>query len=91
MEKTNDFIQRNPNMQMTINYWTTVGEYILTCHFGDAEDRENQLIKETQANHDILNTEFKQLLDYEIIVLVVFCIPLFMVIANLRHRCSKSY
>ena len=46
-------------MQMTINYWTTVGEYILTCHFGDAEDRENQLIWETLANHDILNTEFK--------------------------------
>ena len=29
---------------MTINYWTTVGEYILICQFDDAKDRENQLI-----------------------------------------------
>ena len=44
MEKTNDVIQRNPNIQMAIVIGRLGGEYILICQFGDSEDKENQLI-----------------------------------------------
>ena len=42
MEKTNVVIQ--PKHTDDNSYWTTGGEYILICQFGDSEDKENQLI-----------------------------------------------